>query len=103
MTTMTRADLAQAIAEEAGLTRRDARKLVDTVIEEIAARLETGEAVKIAGFGSFNLRDKGERLGRNPRTLEATPISTRRVVTFRASELLKKQVDKGPSDSSDGG
>ena len=96
MATVTRDDLAQAIADEAGLTRRDARSLVDTVIEEIAARLEAGEAVKISGFGSFNLRDKGERLGRNPRTLEAAPISPRRVVAFRASHVLKKRIDKGP-------
>ena len=102
MATVTRADLAQAVAEEAGLTLRDARKMVDTVIEEMAARLEAGEEVKITGFGSFNLRDKGERLGRNPRTLEAAPIAPRRVVTFRASQLLKKRIDKGLSDSGDG-
>ena len=61
MATLTRDDLAGAVADEAGLTRRDARRLVDTVIEEIAVRLGAGEAVKITGFGSFNLRDKGER------------------------------------------
>ena len=102
MATVTRDDLARAVAEEAGLTRRDARRLVDTVVEEMAARLEAGEAVKISSFGSFNLRDKGERLGRNPHTLEAAPISPRRVVVFRASQLLKKRIDKGLSGSSDG-
>ena len=97
MATVTRDDLAGAVADEAGLTRRDARRLVDTVIEEMAARLEAGEAVKITGFGSFNLRDKGERLG-----LEAAPISSRRVVAFRASQLLKKRIDKALSGSSEG-
>ena len=102
MATVTRDDLARAVAEEAGLTRHDARRLVDAVIEEIAARLEAGEAVKISSFGSFNLRDKGERLGRNPLTLEPAPISPRRVVAFRASHLLKKRIDKALSGSSDG-
>ena len=102
MATVTRDDLARAVAEETGLTRRDARRLVDTVIEEMAARLEAGEAVKITGFGSFNLRDKGERLGRNPLTLEAAPIAPRRVVAFRASHLLKKRIDEGLSGSSEG-
>ena len=102
MATVTRDDLAGAVAEEAGLTRHDARRLVDTVIEEMAARLEAGEAVKISSFGSFNLRDKGERLGRNPRTLEAAPISPRRVVAFRASQLLKKRIDKGLSGIGEG-
>ena len=102
MATVTRDDLAQAVAEEAGLTRRDARRLVDTVIEEIAARLEAGEAVKISSFGSLNLRDKGERLGRNPLTLESALITPRRVVTFRASHVLKKQIDKALSGSSEG-
>ena len=72
------------------------------MIEEIAARLEAGEAVKITGFGSFNLRDKGERLGRNPHTLEAAAIAPRRVVAFRASHVLKKRIDKGLSGTSDG-
>ncbi len=99
MATVTRTDLARAVAEEAGLTRRDAWKFVDTVIEELAARLEAGEAVKITGFGSFNLRDKGERLGRNPLTLETGAIAPRRVVTFRASHVLKKRINKGPLGS----
>ena len=97
MATVTRGDLAGAVAEEAGLTRRDAHRLVDTVIEEMAARLEAGEAVKISGFGSFNLRDKGGRLGRNPLTLESALIAPRRVVTFRASQRLKKRIDKALS------
>ena len=102
MATVTRGDLARAVAEEAGLTRRDARRLVDTVIEEMAARLEAGETVKISSFGSFNLHDKGERLARNPRTLEAVPISPRRVVTFRASRVLKERIDKGTLGNSEG-
>ena len=102
MATVKRADLAEAVAEEAGLTHRDARKLIDAAIEEIAARLEAGEAVKISGFGSFGLRDKRGRLGRNPRTLETAPISPRRVVVFRASHVLKQRIDKGLSGGGDG-
>ena len=76
--------------------------LVDAAIKEMTARLEAGEAVKITGFDSFYLRDKAERLGHNPRTLETVPIAPRRVVTFGASHALKKRIDKGMSGSSDG-
>ena len=102
MATLTRADLARAVSEETGWTQRDARKLVDAVFEAIMSRLEAGETVKLTGFGSFNLRDKSERLGRNPKTREAAAISPRRVVSFRASHVLKKRIDKGMSGDEDG-
>ena len=102
MATLTRADLARAVSEETGWTHRDARAFVDAVFEEIVARLEAGEAVKLSGFGSFNLRDKAARTGRNPKTREAAAITPRRVVIFRASHVLKKQIDKGISEREDG-
>lgn len=102
MGSLTRADLARAVSEETGWTQRDARKFVDAVFEAIMARLEAGETVKLTGFGSFNLRDKSERLGRNPHTLEAAPIAPRRVVIFRASHVLKKRIAKGLSGGRDG-
>ena len=92
MVIVTRAHLAQAVREEAGLTHSAARSMVETLIEEMAARLVAGEGVGIYGFGSFGLRDKAERPGRNPRTLEAAPIAARRVVSFRASKVLKKRI-----------
>ena len=94
MATVTRAHLAEAVHNEVGLPRREAAALVDETIELIAERLEAGEAVKISSFGSFRLRDKPERTGRNPKTLEVVPISPRRVVVFRASGMLKAKVDK---------
>ena len=89
---VSRAHLVQAVREEAGLTHRTARSLVETLIDEIASRLVAGEEVKLYGFGSFAVRDKTERPGRNPRTLEAAPIAARRVVVFRASKVLKKRI-----------
>lgn len=102
MATVTRAVLAEAVSQETGLLHRDARALVDTLIEEMAARLEAGEEVKIHGFGSFGLRDKAARRGRNPRTLEAAPIAARRVVVFRASQVLKRRIARGMSGGGDG-
>ena len=102
MATLTRADLARAVGEETGWTQRDARAFVDAAFEEIMARLEAGEAVKISGFGSFGLRDKAARTGRNPKTREAAPIAPRRVVVFRASHLLKQRIDREMSSREDG-
>ena len=102
MATLTRAALARAVSEETGWTHRDARAFVDAAFEEIVTRLEAGEAVKLSGFGSFNLRDKAARTGRNPKTREAAAITPRRVVVFRASHVLKKQIDKGMSERGDG-
>ncbi len=92
MATVTRADLTHAVVDEVELSDREARALVDSVIEIMAERLTAGETVTISGFGTFNLRDKRERLGRNPRTGEEATISARRVVTFRASQVLKQRI-----------
>ena len=92
MATVTRAQLAQAVHNELGLPRREAAALVDAVIELIAERLEAGESVMISSFGTFRVRDKPERMGRNPKTLEAVPIPPRRVVTFQASGVLKAKI-----------
>ena len=95
MATITRADLSEAVHREIGLTRRVAAELVDGVIEAMAERLEAGERVKIYGFGSFNLRDKGVRPGRNPRTGEEAAVTARRVAVFKASAILKRRVADG--------
>ena len=92
MATVTRADLADAVHTEIGLPRRDAAELVDTVIEAIAERLEAGETVMISGFGSFTLRDKAPRMGRNPKTGEPAAITARRVVVFKSSSILKRRI-----------
>ena len=92
MATKTRADLAEAVYREIGLPGREAEELVETAIEAIAERLDAGETVGISGFGSFSVRDKGPRMGRNPKTGEEAPISARRVVAFRPSAILKKRI-----------
>ena len=102
MATVTRADLAAGVCEEAGLHKRDAARLVDLLVEAISERLAAGEPVGISGFGSFSVRDKSERLGRNPRTGDEAPIAARRVVTFRASEKLKKHVTAAMAGAADG-
>ena len=102
MAIVTRAHLALAVHEEAGLTRRAARILVDSLFEEMAACLVAGEEVRIYGFGSFGLRDKAERPGRNPRTREAAPIAARRVVVFRASKVLKRRIAESLSGNGQG-
>lgn len=90
--TITKARLAEALFNEVGFNKREAKDIIDQFFEAIRASLESGEAVKISGFGSFVLRDKSSRLGRNPKTGEEVPISARRVVTFRASQKLKKRI-----------
>ena len=93
MATVTRAHLAAAVREEAGLRKRDAAELVDMLVEAICERhLVAGEPGGISGFGAFRLRDKSERVGRNPKTGEEAPVTARRVVTFRASVQLKVRV-----------
>ena len=92
MATVTRADLRDAVHAELGLLSRKAAELVDAVIEAMAERLSAGEAVKISSFGSFTVRDKGLRIGRNPKTGEPAPIEPRRVVAFRASAKLKRRI-----------
>ncbi len=90
--TITRAHLSEALYEAVGLSRNECGELVDTVLREISDTLTKGEAVKISSFGSFSVRQKGERIGRNPKTGEEVPILARRVVVFRASNVLKSRV-----------
>ena len=91
--TLTKVDFAGSLFEELGLDRREAKALVELFFEEIKDSLEQGKTVKISGFGNFELRDKTSRPGRNPKTGEETPISARRVVTFRSGQKLKARVD----------
>ncbi|MCP5382189.1 MAG: integration host factor subunit alpha [Kordiimonadaceae bacterium] len=92
--TVTRADLIEAVYQEVGLSRNESADLVETVLDEIAANLTNGDNVKISSFGSFIVRDKGGRVGRNPKTGEEVPIEPRRVLVFRPSQVLKDRVSK---------
>jgi len=91
--TLTKAELAEMLFERVGLNKREAKDMVETFFDEIRGALERGESVKLSGFGNFQLRDKPQRPGRNPKTGEEIPISARRVVTFHASQKLKTQID----------
>ena len=90
--TVTRADLIEAVYQEVGLSRNESADLVETVLDEIAANLTNGDNVKISSFGSFIVRDKGGRIGHNPKTGEEVPIEPRRVLVFRPSQVLKDRV-----------
>lgn len=94
MATLTKADIAEGLCTDLGLNKRESKELVEQFFEEIRLSLEGGESVKISGFGNFDLRDKRERPGRNPKTGEEIPISARRVVTFRAGQKLRARVEK---------
>ena len=91
--TMTRADLSEAVYQEVGLSRNESADLVESVLEEISSALVRDEMVKISSFGSFTVRQKGERIGRNPKTGEEVPILPRKVLVFRASHVLKNQIN----------
>ncbi|NBV54231.1 MAG: integration host factor subunit alpha [Proteobacteria bacterium] len=93
--TVTRMDLAEAVYQEVGLTRKAAQDLVDQVFEELSKVLERGETVKLSTFGNFTVRAKRQRMGRNPKTGVEVPITPRRVLSFRASHILKDQMNKG--------
>lgn len=93
--TITRADLAEAVYEQVGLSRNESSDLVELVLEEISKHLIAGDNVKISSFGSFSLREKGERIGRNPKTGVEVPILPRKVLVFRASHVLKDRINKG--------
>lgn len=93
--TMTKADLVEMLFKKTGLTKRQGKVLVDAFFAEISAALESGRPVKLSGFGNFQLRDKAERPGRNPKTGEEIAITARRVVTFHASQKLKDAVTNG--------
>ncbi len=92
--TITRADLADAIYEQVGLSKNESSLFVEAVLEEMAEALVKEETVKISSFGSFSVRQKKERVGRNPKTGIEVPITPRKVVTFRASHILKKRVNE---------
>jgi integration host factor subunit alpha len=93
--TLTRADLAESLHHQVGLSRADAARLVEQILAHMCAALANGENVKISGFGSFILRDKGERVGRNPKTGVEVPIAPRRVLTFRASQMMRDRIVAG--------
>jgi len=90
---LTKAEMAEHLFIKLGLNKRDAKELVETFFEEIREALEAGEQVKLSGFGNFDLREKNERPGRNPKTGEDIPIKARRVVTFRPGQKLKSRVE----------
>ena len=93
--TLTRMDLSEAVFREVGLSRNESAQLVETVLHHISDALVRGEQVKISSFGTFSVRDKGSRVGRNPKTGEEVPIDPRRVLTFRPSHILKERVVSG--------
>jgi integration host factor subunit alpha len=97
--TITRAQLSEAVYQEVGLSRSESADLLESVLGEISAALARGETVKISSFGSFSVRAKGQRIGRNPKTGEEVPILPRRVLVFRPSQLLKKRINDGDTQS----
>ncbi|EKT57358.1 integration host factor subunit alpha [Providencia sneebia] len=91
---LTKAEMSEKLFEKLGVSKRDAKDLVEIFFEEVRLSLENGEQVKLSGFGNFDLRDKNQRPGRNPKTGEDIPITARRVVTFRPGQKLKSRVEK---------
>ena len=91
--TITRADLSEAVYQAVGLSRAESARLVEQVLSEIGDTLVSGDAVKLSGFGTFTVRSKGERLGRNPKTGVEVPIDKRRVMVFKPSEVLKAHMN----------
>ena len=96
--TLTRSDLSEAVYREIGLSRNESSDLVETILDRIASALVDGDTVKISSFGTFAVREKGARMGRNPKTGEDIPISARRVVTFRPGQKLKARVEELKKD-----
>ena len=92
--TVTRADLCEAVYQTVGLSRTEFADLVELVLDEISSRIVAGEPVKLSSFGSFIVRSKGERVGRNPKTGEEVPISPRRVMVFKPSNVLKQKINQ---------
>ncbi|MBL10195.1 MAG: integration host factor subunit alpha [Acidiferrobacteraceae bacterium] len=105
--TVTKMELANTLFEELGLNKRESKEFVDQFFEQIRKALEDGQTVKFSGFGSFSVRDKPERPGRNPKTGEEIPVSARRVVSYRASRKIKELISEAnsneKSDSTDSG
>jgi integration host factor subunit alpha len=98
--TITRAHLSEAVYQEVGLSRNESADLVESVLNEVAESLAKGETVKISSFGSFSVRQKGQRIGRNPKTGEEVPIQPRRVLVFRASNVLKNRINEAQAAQS---
>ena len=101
--TVTRADLSEAVYQEVGLSRNESADLVESVLNEISDALVRGEMVKLSSFGSFAVRQKGERVGRNPKTGDEVPIAPRRVLVFRPSHVLKAQINGSYQPKARGG
>jgi integration host factor subunit alpha len=99
MMTLTKAELADLLFEKVGFNKREAKDMVESFFEEVRTALEAGKGVKLSGFGNFQLRDKPQRPGRNPKTGEEIPITARRVVTFHASQKLKAMVEEKYGDA----
>ena len=93
--TLTRADLAEAVVRKVGLPRNESQDLVELVLNEISTALSQGEQVKLSSFGSFGIRQKGQRIGRNPKTGKEVPITPRRVLVFRPSNIMKDRINAG--------
>ena len=98
--TITRAHLSEAVYQEVGLSRNESAELVELVLNEISDALVRGEVVKLSSFGSFSVRQKGQRIGRNPKTGEEVPILPRKVLVFRASHVLKNRINGSSAPSS---
>ena len=92
---LTKADLTEALFDQLGFNKRESKEFVDSFFEEVRACLEDGEQVKLSGFGNFELREKSERPGRNPKTGEDIPISARRVVSFKPGQKMRAQIEAG--------
>lgn len=101
--TITRADLSESVYQKMGLSRSESSQLVERVLKEITDCLERGETIKLSSFGSFIVRTKGERVGRNPKTGKEVPISPRRVMVFKPSNILKARINgrSGEGESDD--
>jgi integration host factor subunit alpha len=93
--TLTRADLAEAVVKKVGLPRNESQDLVELVLGEISGSLARGDSVKLSSFGSFGIRQKGQRVGRNPKTGKEVPITPRRVLVFRPSNIMKDRINAG--------
>jgi integration host factor subunit alpha len=101
--TITRADLAEAVYAEVGLSRNESSDLVEQMLDEVMAALVQGDNVKLSSFGSFSVREKAERIGRNPKTGVEVPIKPRKVIVFRASHVLKDKINKATETMRAGG
>ena len=93
--TVTRAQLGEAVYQEVGLSRHESSEMVESILAEISGALQRGESVKISSFGSFSVRKKGQRIGRNPKTGDEVPIMPRTVLVFRPSHVLKHRINSG--------